>query len=271
MRCSSHRTRRIAGALMLVVATAVSTVAAAAPPRTARGTTGFIDVASAEPLRAKPVLDASAAVLVRVNPIADGLYRIEYIGVLEGPFDLAGSIERADGRAIAAVGGLPDLRVEIYSQLPPNHGTDVFGLHAPSFSLAAHYRTMVGVIVALWIAVPLTILVRRLLRRKPAPIETAPVLEPTVTARLFAIVDEARTRELDIAERGRLELLLLRALRSDRPERDLPSALAALRGDAQTSAVVRAVEAWLHAPTAGDRSTALAQIDALRTLEGATR
>jgi hypothetical protein len=28
---------------------------------------------------------------------------------------------------------------------------------------------------------------------------------------------------------------------------------------------VRAVESWLHAPTAGDRSRALAQIDALRS------
>lgn len=228
--------------------------------RTPRGTTGVIDILSATPIRAKAVRDTSSAVLVRVNPIEGQRYRIEYIGVLEGSFDLAPLIEQTDGNPAAS---LPPLGVEIYSQLPPLHGTDVFGLTAPGFSLARHYTSVLGAIVALWAAVPAWFVVRRLLRPKP-PAPPAPAREPTVAERLFAIVDQARDRELDAAERGRLELLLLRELRSSDEARDLADALRALRHDQPTAAVVRAVEAWLHAPTAGDRARALDEIDSLR-------
>ena len=234
-------------------------------PRTPRGATGAIEVASDTPLRAKAVRDASASVLVRVNDAGAGRYRIEYIGAVEGTFDLAQSIERADGRAAE---GLPDLRVEIYTQLPPGHGTDVFGLSAPRFSLAAHYTTALGVIAAAWVAVPVVLLVRRALRPKPAP-PPAPVPAPSVAERLLAIVDEARARELDARERGRLELLLLQELRAaGGAATDLAHATAHLRDDPRTANVVRAVEAWLHAPTAGDRARALAEIDALRIPAG---
>lgn len=243
---------------------------AAEPPRTARGTTGAIEVASAVPLRAKALRDASAPILVRVNAAGEGRYRIEYIGTIEGRFDLAEAIEQADGRAAE---GLPDLAVEIYTQLPPNHGTDVFGLGAPGFSLAAHYSTALVAVAALWIAVPVVFLVRRALRPKPAP-PPAPTPAPTVAERLLAIVDDARGRELDARERGRLELLLLQELRAGAAQTDAPSiadlagAVAALRLDARTTGVVRAVERWLHAPSAGDRAAALAEIDRLRLAKG---
>lgn len=229
--------------------------------RTARGTTGAFEVTSGAALRAKALRDASSPVLVRVNEIAPERYRIEYIGAVEGSFDVAALIERADGRAPE---GLPDLRVEIYTQLPPNHGTDVFGLSAPGFSLAAHYTTALTAIAALWVAVPAYFVARRALRKKPAPPAPAP-RAPSVADRLFAIVDAARTRELDTAERGRLELLVLQELRATGAHgRDLADATAALRDDPHTAALVRAVESWLHAPTAGDRARALEQVELLR-------
>ena len=125
-RACTHAAKQlgIAAFLALFLAT---TLAHAQPPRTARGTTGAIDVASAQPLRAKAVRDSATPILVRVNALEAGRYRIEYIGALEGTFDLAPLIEQTDGRAADA---LPDLRVEVYTQLPPNHGTDVFGLSA---------------------------------------------------------------------------------------------------------------------------------------------
>ena len=245
------------------LALALAAGASADAQRTARGTTGSFEVASSAPLRAKAVRDAASPVLVRVNEIAPERYRIEYIGTVEGAFDLATLIERADGRAPES---LPDLRVEIYTQLPPNHGTDVFGLSAPGFSIAAHYTQILWTVAALWSAVPAYFLVRRALRKKPAPPAPAP-RAPTVAERLFAIVDEARTRELDTAERGRLELLLLQELRAGSARANLATladATAALRDDPHTARIVRAVEAWLHAPTAGDRTRALEELDLLR-------
>ena len=246
--------------------------ACAAPPRTARGTTGAIDVASPAPLRAKAVRDAASPILVRVNEIpgsGEGArYRIEYIGAVEGEFDLATLVERTDGRA---ADGLPDLRVAIYSQLPPNHGTDVFGLSAPGFSLAAHYTTALTAVIALWASVPAYFIVRRLMRPRPAP-PVAPAPAPSIAERLFAIVDDARGRELDADERGRLELLLLQELRAHAaPAASLADATAALRDDPRSARTVRAVEEWLHARTAGDRARALAAIDALRAPQGGSR
>lgn len=242
----------------------------AEPPRTARGTTGSLEVTSAAPLRAKALRDSASPILVRVNALGGERYRVEYLGTVEGAFDLAPLIERADGRAAE---GLPDLRVEIFTQLPPNHGTDVFGLSAPGFSLSAHYSTALAAVAALWCAVPAYFLVRRLTRRHPAP-PPPPARAPTVAERLFAIVDTARARELGIDERGRLELLLLQELRADADadaggapgpaHRSLADATTALRDDPHTARIVRAVEAWLHAPTTGDRARALAEIDALR-------
>lgn len=245
----------------LILAAAIA--APAAPPRVARGTTGSIEIASDAPLRAKALRDAASPVLVRVNEAGPGRYRVEFIGTIEGAYDLAPLLERADGRAAE---GLPDLRVEVFSQLPPNHGTDVFGLGADGFSIAAHYTLAMTALVAAWAAVPAYFLARRLLRRRPEPPAPAP-REPSVAERLFAIVDEARARDLDARERGRLELLLLRELRGGDAHASLADATAALRDDARTAAVVRAVEAWLHAPTAGDRANALDAIDRLRAAE----
>ena len=245
------------------LALALAAGASADAQRTARGTTGSFEVASSAPLRAKAVRDAASPVLVRVNEIAPERFRIEYIGTVEGAFDLATLIERADGRAPES---LPDLRVEIYTQLPPNHGTDVFGLSAPGFSIAAHYTQILWAVAALWSAVPAYFLVRRALRKKPAPPAPAP-RAPTVAERLFAIVDEARTRELDTAARGRLELMLHPELRAGNARANLATladATAALRDDPHTARIVRAVEAWLHAPTAGDRTRALEELDLLR-------
>jgi hypothetical protein len=45
---------------------------------------------------------------------------------------------------------------------------------------------------------------------------------------------------------------------------DRSFATIALRDDPHTARIVRAVEAWLHAPTTGDRTRALEEIDALR-------
>ena len=252
-------------ALLLTAAAATAPVHAD-PPRTARGTTGAFEVTSAHPLRAKALRDAASPILVRVNAVGSGgedaRYRIEYLGTVEGAFDLAPLIERADGRPAEA---LPDLRVEIYSQLPPNHGTDVFGLSAPGFSLAAHYSTALAALAALWAAIPAYFLVRRLLRAKPAP-SPAPAREPTVAERLFAIVDAARARDLDTHECARLELLVLRELRGagNAGTTSLADAIAGLRDDRHTARIVRAIEAWLHAPSAGSRARALEEIDSLR-------
>lgn len=243
--------------------------------RAPRGATGSFELDSEAPIRAKATSDLTAPVLVRVAEIAPKRYRIEYMGLVTGSYDLAPYLEQTDGRTAAFA---KPIRVEVFTQLPPNHGTDVFGLSEPSFGIRAHYREALIVAAVAWVLVPAVVIGVRLARRRPAPPPAPAPREPTLDERLFAVVDGARTRELSTDERGKLELLLFRVLREHAATgsgasaahggSDSPAALAAateaLRSDPTHGPVVRAVERWLHARDEGDAREALAAIDRLR-------
>ena len=175
-------------------------------------------------LRAKPVRDAGTPVLVRVRAADDGsadTFTIEFLGAVEGTFDLLPLLETTDGRAPDAA-ALGDLRVEIFSQLPPVHGTDVFGLSAPGFDLRAHYTPVLGAIAAAWLAVPAIVLVRRWMRTPPPP-PAPPAPPPSAAERLLAELHAldarlAQGESPDADARGRIELLLFRVLRERAPD-----------------------------------------------------
>ncbi len=244
---------------------------ASAPPlsRAPRGATGTLELSyDAAPLRAKPSSDLTAPVLVRVNDITSKRYRVEYMGLVSGVYDLAPYLEQADGRP--AIFATP-LTVEIFTQLPPNHGTDVFGLSAPSFGFRAHYRELLIAIAVLWIAVPTVLVVRRFARKQPLAAIQPIASTPTLEEQLFALAHEAKARVLSVDERGQLELMLLRTLRSHvadgRDALNTPATLSAqteaLRRDASVGPVILAVERWLHAATEGEAREALQALEAL--------
>ncbi|MFM7260791.1 MAG: hypothetical protein ACKO3W_09330 [bacterium] len=243
--------------------------------RAPRGATGSFELTSDAPIRAKATSDLTAPVLVRVAEIAPKRFLVEYMGLVTGTYDLAPYLEQTDGRA--AVLATP-IRVEVFTQLPPNHGTDVFGRSEPSFGIRAHYREILVAAATAWVLIPMIVIGVRLARRRPAPAPAPLPRAPTLDERLFTIVDEARSRDLSTDELGKLELLLLRMLREhvrenarvsvERDPSDSPAALAvateALRSDPTHGPVVRAVERWLHARDEGDARDALAAIDQLR-------
>ena len=279
-RRSSRTTLAAITRAMLASACACMLAAGAAPARGAaqsadaaivrapRGAVGSIEVIHESiELRAKATRDLASPILVRVTPLGEGRHRIDFIGSVEGAFDLLPYLEQVDGRPVSSVVVAGEARTalaaEIFTQLPPGHGTDVFAAPTSGIGLREHYTTLLWLAGAAWVAVPAVVVVRRRLSR-PAPAPQAPVsTEPTIVERLFAAVDEARTRDLDARERGALELRLLRVLRAG-DARSLADAVRTLRSDERTASVVRAVEAWLHAPSAGEAARALAEIDRLR-------
>ena len=90
-------------------------------------------------LRAKATRDLASTVLVRVTPIGEGHHRIDFIGSVEGAFDLLPYLEQVDGRPVSSVVVAGEARTalaaEIFTQLPPGHGTDVFA--APPAGMVA--------------------------------------------------------------------------------------------------------------------------------------
>ena len=134
----------------------------------ARGLTGTITFQHrGAPLRAKLNQGLANAFVVRLNG-TDGSYRLDFIGAVAGTFDLREYIEGVDGPLPADV---PALIVKVETQLPPNHGTDVFEGNARGFDLEAHYFTALWALGAAWVVVPVVIAVRRMLRKPPpAPV-----------------------------------------------------------------------------------------------------
>jgi hypothetical protein len=239
-----------------------------------RGLVGEVIVADApKPLRAKPEQPISAPILVRVNEVranevrasevrggagaaagdaGNGIqYRIEFIGAVAGTYDLRDSIEYVDGTPVT---DLAPILVRVESQLPVTHGSDLFAVPEPPFRLESHYRTMLWVVGALWLVIPIIVLIRRRLLR-PAPVEVVPPApQPTLADVLRPLVERAQREGLSMREQASLELLLLHYWRDRLGIADAPAAtaIATLRAHPEAGTLIRAVERWLHAPGAGD-------------------
>ncbi len=237
-----------------------------------RGVAGSVEVRyEGARLVAKTIDDLSAPMMVRVTDAGEDTYRVEFLGLVSGDYDLAEYLELENGRTAAGLGALP---VRVHTQLPPEYGTDIFGLGASSLGISAHYRTLVGIGIVLWLGVPVFALVRRFLRVPPPSEQIIQADTETPAEQLLALVKLAKSRSLSHSEKGRLELLLLRVLREqgDAPSTNesnspgqLARAIAELRRSPQTAALVASVEKWLHSDE-GDRAAAdaLAALDATR-------
>lgn len=239
----SPRARSILG---VALATLACLAAHAQVVEANRGVVGAVEVRAPEGgLRAR-AQEPGAPVLVRVRDLGEGVFRVEFLGLRSGEYDLATLLERADGRA-AAIGGV---HVRVVSQLPPGVGTDVFGLRAPGFSFGAYYREFMWAFAAGWAALPLLFIARRLLTRTHTTPPPPPPPEPTPGELLLELASAGRSRALSTAEQGRLELLLLRCVRADAAPgtstRDLARAVAQARREGPWRDVVLEVERWLH-------------------------
>ena len=172
--------------------------------RAYRGTAGAIEVEyPGGALRAKAA-EPNAPVLVRVRASARaGFFTIEYLGLRTGEFDLASLVERVDGRAAE----LAPIPIRFESRLPANAGTDVFGQRAEELDLRVWYREGLIALGAAWFLVPVVVMVRRRLARKPVVQAMVAAPEPTTIERLRAVLAEAGSRELSVDERARMELL----------------------------------------------------------------
>lgn len=217
------------------------------PVTVARGLTGTIRFEYAGPaLRAKQNQSLTNAVIVRLNKEGEGkTYRLDFIGAIAGEFDLRDTIEGVDGPLPADV---PPLRATVFTQLPADHGTDLFEVARPGFDLESHYGAALWTLGALWVSVPLIVGARRLLRARPAPPPAPPPPARTLADQLRELVELAMAGGMTVAEQGRLELLLLAhwGERMSLQSLPVPEAVARLRRDPVAGGLLLAVESWLH-------------------------
>lgn len=173
-------------------------------------------------------------------------YSVRFVPHLPGEFDLAGLLDRVDGRSTA---DLPPLIVGVWSVLPEDHDLNVIAPSDPPLPRLGGYEITMISIAAVWAAAPVVFVVRRLLRRKARPV-VLPEFKPTLADQLRPLVDAALAGAADRATLARLESLLLAYWR-DRlglGSMTVPQALRELKSHAQAGALLVQVERWLHAP-----------------------
>lgn len=259
------------------LAQSAPSVGAAAPPpaqpraatRAVRGLAAQVEIEYASPLRARAEQSPATPFMVRVSPIAGTKrQKIEFVGGVAGEFDLRDHLEREDGQPLA---DLPAIPVTVVTHLPPNHGTDLFLTPETWFDWRAYYREIMWTVAGLWVAVPIIYWVARRMRARP-PVAAEPAVAPVLSLedQLREALAAATARSLSIAERGQLELLVLRYLGArlhtplDRTG-DFAATLAALRDRHETRPFVLALERWLHADGGeAERGHAAAALEELR-------
>ncbi len=220
---------------------------------TPRGITGSVTIThQGEALVAQPDQQLTSPVLVRLTDTTPGAaadsphtYRIDYIAVVAGSHDLREHLRHRDG---SAVDELAPIQVDVVSELPERHGTDLFGTPTRPFFTRNHYR-LIGALVAIaWVAVPAVFLIRRAIRNRPTPPAPPPPPPPTLADQLRPLAESAMNGSLSLEDQARLELLLLAfwSQRRDLSEKPPAEAIAALRHDPEASPLLLAVEHWLH-------------------------
>lgn len=191
----------------------------------------------------------SGAVVWIDNVRVDGSsaeYSLRFVPHLPGEFDLAGLLERVDGRSTA---GLPPLVVSVWSVLPEDHELTVIEPSAPALPRMGGYEIAMIAAIGAWALVPLVYVTRRLVRRKPKAI-VLPEFKPTLADQLRPLVDAALNGQADRATLARLELLLLAYWRErlGLESNSVGTALRELKTHEQAGALLVQVERWLHAP-----------------------
>lgn len=170
-------------------------------------------------------------------------YDLEWVGYEEGTYDLTKFLVRKDG---SAMDKLAPIEVQVRSVLPGDAFEPSELQLEPSARLDGYTTTQVVTGVFWGLGLLAILFVGRKWKKKALP---APA-KPTLADRLRPLVEEVASGRADTAKKAELERLLVAFWRS---RLDLDSvravdAIVTIRNHDEAGALLRQVEAWLHAP-----------------------
>lgn len=171
-------------------------------------------------------------------------YDLEWVGFEEGRYNLTDYLARKDG---TSMDGVTPLTVEVASVLP----ADMFEpseLEPERGRRLGGYSTQQVIFGVGWALGLVAILFAGRKRRVQAP---PPATQPTLADRLRPLVERVSRGDAADHEKAELERLLVAFWRArlDLGDKKVAEAVMAIRADEQAGALLRHVEAWLHAPT----------------------
>lgn len=219
-----------------------------------RGVSRTIEITqSACALRARAHDPRTSPLLLTVEPGNEaGRWLLHVVGIIPGTHDVSGYLECSDGQRPA----IDPIMVQVISTLPPGRHTTLAGSERQTMTTHQRPRFPAGAALGVWLLISIWWAARHIRRRVREASIPEPASPPTDPHRL--LIEAIGTRPMTIPERGRLELLTLRALGSrhltECPDSPL-DLYRLLRRDPEASPVIEALEAWLHRPAPGERET----------------
>jgi len=182
--------------------------------------------------------------ILKTWPHGDHLrYDLEWQGLEEGNHNLADYLVRKDG---SSTDGLQAVKVKVRSVLPgdmfepseidPAEGDRLDGYS--SLQVAVTVIWVVGLLAILFVG-----------RKRKATVTKAPP-KPTLADRLRPLVETVTSGNAEEHQKAELERLLVAFWRArlDLGDMKVADAVMAIRRDEQAGALLRHIEAWLHAP-----------------------
>jgi len=170
-------------------------------------------------------------------------YDLEWVGFEQGRHDLSKFLVRKDG---SELGVLPPITVNVLSVLPGDafEPSDIDPAAADRLN---GYSALKVVAIVLWCGGLLSILV---IGRKRKAKALPPPPKPTLADRLRPLIEEVASGKADTARKAELERLLVAFWRArlNLGSGRAVDAIVTIRNHDEAGALLRQVEAWLHAP-----------------------
>lgn len=171
-------------------------------------------------------------------------YDLEWAGFAPGKYDIAKFLVRKDG---SSADNVAPIEVEVLSMLPFDAFEPSELELAPAARLDGYTTTQILLGVFWGVGLLAILFVGRKWRRKSPP---APP-KPTLADRMRPLVEQVASGAADTAQKAELERLLVAFWRSrlDLGSERAVDAIMTIRNHEEAGALLRQVEAWLHAPT----------------------
>lgn len=201
-------------------------------------------------LEAKPITDRKTPVVLRVVQVYPHgtafRYDLEYFGLDPGTHDLRTYLQRKGG---TPADGLPPLLVTVTPVLPPGQ-VEPNKLEIQSGPRMGGYRTLLIVVIALWVLGLLAIILSFFFPRSKRAITAADAKPVSLADRLRPLVEGATAGRLTQPELASLERSLLaywrKRLRLEGAEPE--AAMTTLRNHRDAGPLLNQLELWLHRP-----------------------
>ena len=192
-----------------------------------------------------------ASVSVRISEEAQAettrVYDVRYVVNLPGEFDLKDYLTAADG---SSTSGLPSFKIRGLTSLTKDIETRIHEIEDVGIQIwHGYYETLLG-LGGLWVLWLFGLLWIGRPKRAPPPPPPAPA--PSLAEQIAGYLEACGRGELSVAEKARLEILLLKHWREQLASREARMAAACRRIQRHDSLgpAYEVLEAWLHAPTA---------------------